>query len=46
MNRYYVEIVNSLFSETSLYLYVFAYSAEQVRDMLKEYKILSVDITN
>ena len=46
MNRYYVEIVNSLFSESSMYLYVFAYSAEQVRDMFKEYQILSVDITN
>ena len=51
MNRYYVEFepdyeVRSNTGgdyDSSLCLYVYAYSPEQVKDMLKEYEIITLD---
>ena len=50
MNRYYVEFVShyaELHVESRmLYMYVYAYSPEQVKDMLKEYQIVTIDQTD
>jgi hypothetical protein len=54
MNRYYVEFEPDyeVCSNTggdydsSLCLYVYAYSPEQVKDMLKEYEIITLDQTD
>ena len=50
MNRYYVEFV-SHYAELNvesrmIYMYVYAYSPEQVKDMLKEYQIVTIDQTD
>ena len=50
MNRYYVEFV-SHYAELNvesrmIYMYVYAYSPEQIKDMLKEYQIVTIDQTD
>jgi hypothetical protein len=40
MNRYYVELDNSVV------IYVYAYSAEQIKDMLITYEIVTLDLTD
>jgi hypothetical protein len=53
MNRYYVELVSHYEElntgqsrQRTMYLYVYAYSPEQVKDMLKEYEIITLDQTD
>ena len=53
MNRYFVECVshyeelNTIQNrQRTMYLYVYAYSPEQVKDMLKEYEIITLDQTD
>ena len=53
MNRYYVELVSHYEElntgqsrQQTMYLYVYAYSPEQVKDMLKEYEIITLDQTD
>ncbi len=53
MNRYYVECVSHYEElntgqnrQRTMYLYVYAYSPEQVKDMLKEYEIITLDQTD
>ena len=55
MKRYFVEIdwdkhkyVNPLVSDkirTTIGMYVFAYSEDQIREMFKTYRLVTVDIT-
>jgi hypothetical protein len=40
MNRYYVELDNGVV------IYVYAYSAEQIKDMLITYEIVTLDLTD
>ena len=50
MRRYYVEYVSHYaelnVQSSTVYLYVYAYSPEQVKDMLKDYEIVAVDQTD
>ena len=53
MNRYYVEFVSHYEElntgqsrQRTMYLYVYAYSPEQVKDILKEYEIITLDQTD
>ena len=50
MRRYCVEYVTHYaelnVQSSTVYLYVYAYSPEQVKDMLKEYHIVAIDQTD
>ena len=45
MSRYYVEFKDPKQTNGTAYLYVMAYSDEQIRDMFDEYDIVAIDIT-
>ncbi len=44
MKRYFVEI--GWDNGSTLSLYVFAYSDDQIREMFKTYRLITVDITD
>ena len=44
MNRYYVEFARHY--EIEPYIYMYAYSEEQVRDILDDYELVAVDQTD
>ena len=41
MIKYYIRVVSSLFQNESTQLVVYAYSEEQLKDIFKEYEIIS-----
>ena len=41
MIKYYIKIVSSLFQNEATSLVVYAYSEEQLKDIFKEYEIIS-----
>jgi hypothetical protein len=45
MSRYYVEFKDTTQTNGTAYLYVKAYSVNQIRDMFDEYDIVAIDIT-
>ena len=46
MNRYYVEWKVDGSETFTTYIYINAYSVKQIRDMLDEYDIVAIDITD
>ena len=44
MKRYFVDIGGD--TGSTLSLYVFAYSDDQIREMFKTYRLITVDITD
>ena len=44
MNRYYVEFKDTKQTKGIAYIYVKAYSEEQIRDMFDGYDIVAIDI--
>ena len=45
MQRYFVEYKQGYENEITSYLYVMAYSVQQIRDMFVEYELVALDIT-
>jgi len=45
MSRYYVEFIIPDDAPKTQYVYVFAYSEQQVRHMFWEYEVVACDIT-
>ncbi len=43
MKRYYVRAQDESFHGAKKHLYLYAYSEEQIREMLREYEIISVE---
>ena len=41
LNKYYIKVVSSLFQQEATSLVVYAYSEEQLKEMFKEYEIIS-----
>tara|TARA_R100000995_G_scaffold77109_1_gene47018 strand:+ start:98 stop:250 length:153 start_codon:yes stop_codon:yes gene_type:complete len=41
MIKYYIKVVTSLFQNEATSLVVYAYSKEQLKDIFKEYEIIS-----
>jgi hypothetical protein len=46
MNKYYVEFKDTKQTKGIAYIYVKAYSEEQIRDMFDGYDIVAIDVTN
>ena len=46
MNRYYVEFCFEQDDDEPLYLYVMAYSEQQIKDMFQGYEFTTIDQTD
>ena len=45
MNRYYVEYKEQYMDDQQRYLYIYAKSKKQIREMLCEYEVIVIDCT-